>query len=457
MAAKQNVGQVPAPEWVLPATFLEAIDVAQAHRETYTAVIKSALRRRGDKQALAEQLGEKPEHLSNMLNTGEAGEAYIRTPDPQLAENMVDLLRLDREVRDDLKKHIYLAWRAERESLARLAPGPSQAAPRLLTRFMLADLITDVGSYHHTATRTADTEEARHKYRVLRWACKVVIARTDPNPTRVNNKEADFDSNPLEFVQFCLFLHDVQCVLNRADDALLHAKYATQIMQACQPADFRTRKEQFDRLAVNTVVAECLAYRNLNLPKQALLKSDEAEALIRKIDTEEARYWLPHALENRLKALITMPRFTLRDVRSLAERAEEAFAKMPVHFESRWQISLREAEARAYLQYGLQSESKHSLREAAQLLRDVVDRIDDVPQLGPVSKTRLLRTYARVSGKLGQADQWAHYMHAALATALDAGLVHQVEQAREEYGEELLPILRELGWSENVAREVSLL
>ncbi len=426
---------------------MEALDIAHLHRETYIAVMNSALRHHGDKRALAEALGIRVQHLSNLLNSGESGDTYVRTPGPRLAERIADLLPLDKEVREDLKSHIYLAWLAEREALGYLFHS-RRARYRALTRFMLADLLTAIGNFHFVASRTADPQEARHKYRVLRRACKLALARIDPDPEKVNNSHEDFDANPLEFVQLCLFLHDVQCVLNRADDALVHAKYATQIMEACEPTDFYMRKDYFEHLKVNTVVAECLAYRNLNLTGQALRESYKAEALVKEIGTYAAGYWLPHALENRLKALVSTPRFTLGEVLSLSKQAEAAFSQRPDNFESRWQLSLKEAEARAYMEYGVQNESERSLRQAAGLLQDVVENVDKVPQLGPVTKTRLLRTYARVHWKLGHRDEWLHFMRVALDTALHAGLTHQVEQAKDEYGQELSPILHGLGQGE---------
>lgn len=416
---------------------LKKIDAAQAHRETYIAVIKAALRNHGAKQAAALELGLWPHHLSEALNPEVDTEAYTRKLNPARVERLVQMLSLDPEVRQSLLEHIYLAWAEER---AALIPLSSQ---RWLTHYTIADLLSDIGQAHVAATSTSDTEEARHKYREIRHACQIVAGRIDFDPHRVDNDDPDFNSNPLEFVQVCLFLHDVQCVLNRADDALAHSKYASQVMAACEPSDFARRREYFDHLLVNTAVAECLAYRNLNLPKEADEASRKAEKLVEETGSYSAQYWLPHIYMHRLHAVIERPYFVVGDVDGLVRQVEQAYKRRQGDFEERWHIQLMEARARGYLQYGIRHQSQLRLRRAGEVLGKVVEQIGRLP-LGSVQKTRLLRTYGRVQWHLGKRDAWRHYIRSALEIAVSAGLDHQVAQAKEEYGSEVLAIIEEL-------------
>lgn len=388
-------------------TFVESIDAAQAHREAYIAILKNALRKRGGKKEFARELGIRPEHLSNLLNPGIelAGDktSFKRTPSPELAARIMTHLPLESEARTKFQEHLEMVWQGES---AALIPYASQ---RWLTRYTIDDLLRDIGKAHFDATGTPDLDQARHTYQVVARACHLIVGRIEPYPDRVSNSDPDLDSNPLEFVQVCLFLHDVQCVLNHTYDALAHAKYAYGVMAACDPEKFRARREYFDHLLVNTAVAECLAYRNMGLHKEANEASNKPEMLVEDLESTGAQFWLPHILLHRLKGLTEQGNFAVGDVDSLVRQAEEAYQIRPkdLEFEVRLHVQLLEARARGYLEYGVKMNSKLRCRRAAQLLQDSVDRIDELP-LGSVQKTRLLRTYASAQWRLGNLDAWRY-------------------------------------------------
>lgn len=422
--------------------FIGHIDAAQAHREAYIAIIRSALHGFGHQKEFAQELGIEAPHLSNMLNPGlaldgEVSKVFKRTPDPELAKRMVSHLPIGDEVRQSLWEHLEMVWEGER---AALIPYTSQ---RWLTRYTIDDLLGDIGQEHVAATHTSNPEDARHKYLVLQRACKLIVGRINPYPDQVNNDDLDVSANPLEFAQVSLFLHDVQCVLDRGYDALAHAKYSYEVMAACDPDGFPNRVEYFDHLLVNTAVAECLAYRNMGLVKEAIDASLKAENLVSDRGSRAAQFWLPHIYMHRLKALIETPRFTVGDVDGLVRQVEEAYIRRPGDFEYRWQIHLIEARARGYLQYGIQSGSQLRLRRAGELLRDIAEQIDHCP-LGPVHKTSLLRTYARIQWNLGIVDAWQHYILLALRIAVGAGLEHQIAQSKKEYGVMVSSMIQEL-------------
>ncbi len=419
---------------------LDKIDATQVHRETYIAVINGMLRKRGDKQTLADKAGMKAEHLSNMLNPGLTADSYIRTPGPKLAERIVALLPVDLEVRQSLREHLYFAWAGERETLT------SYSRQRMLSYYAIRDIVGDLGRAHVEATHTADPRLAKHNYRVISHACKLILERIDPDPERVGSADPDFDANPLEFVQVCLFLHDVQCVLNRADDALFHAKVAAQIMEACDRDKFSTRIDYFDHLKVNTLVAESLAYRNLKLLKQADEASRKAEELIQELGSTSAEFWLPHVYMHRLKAVIQRSRFTLGDVDGLLMQIDKAYGRRPYDFQPRWQEQLAEARARGYLQYGIRCGTGHSIKTAARILQKTAESIErnETPQLGAVLRSRIARTYAETLWHQKEFEGWKLYIQLSLSIALNAGLDHQLAEANQEYGSAILPIIIEL-------------
>jgi hypothetical protein len=421
---------------------LKDVDAAQAHREMYIAIIKSVLRTYGDQKALAEKLGIQPEHLSSMLSAGldrfEINpEAFIRTPGRKVAEQIIELLPTDSEIRQSLLWHFQMVWQGQHATLLPLSS-------RLwLLQDTIVDLLNEIGQAHLAANRTPDLQVARHNYRVIERACKLIVRRIDPNPDLVDDKDPDLNGHPLEFIQVCLFLHDVQCVLNRAHDALAHAKYAYYLMAACDEDRFRHRIEYFDHLMVNTAVAECLAYRNMGLVKEAQWASEKAEWLIEQSRSSAGEFWRPHIYLHRLKALIEMPRFTIGEIDQLVRQAAEAFDVTSGGSMESHRLQMVEAQARAYLQYGVHYNSRLRLREAERLLRQIVEQIDE-HSLGVVHKTRILRTYASIEWGLGELDAWNRYVELGLQTALSAGLIHQLAQAEQEYGSAVLPILYKL-------------
>jgi hypothetical protein len=416
--------------------------LAQAHREAYRALIDSALPSRGDKAKFAQELGISPEYLSNLRNSQEDSFDYGRTPGPELTRKIATKLHLEHEQKAALIEHIAYVWTWEHRhkrlrGIEEFYPTISQRAlhaskqvgsvigrvshARLLTEPTLTEMLVEVGEAREIATTTADPALARAYYRAIVDACTLLLARTSARQT------------PIEFVRICLLLHDAVCVLNRQDEGVFLAKLAREVIEEVAPGDYkngiRIERGVFDHLMVNVVVAQCLAYRNLNIPKHATALTEDAERIMVQLHSPDAAIWSRHIYEHRLKAISELPRFSLRAVSDLAEQAREAHVRQMGEMNAHTDLRIAEAEARGYLRYG----TENSVRNAYLILRDRMEKLDTVSGYGPVHKSHLLRTYASIHRRLGNEDGWAHYIRFALEIAVEAGLDHQIYEARRAY------------------------
>ncbi len=171
------------------------------HREVSSALLKSALQTPGDKKALARRVGISPQYLSYLQNPHDE-----RTADPHLAKKICAALPLEPEQRESLFEHLVLANQRRLEA-RRLQRIELQQRP-------LEDIAEVLGQLHHQAGTASDPQVSKHNYQIVRDAAREALAQL-PLPAR-----------PALVAQLCFLVHDAQCVLNRPDDALYHAKLA---------------------------------------------------------------------------------------------------------------------------------------------------------------------------------------------------------------------------------------
>jgi hypothetical protein len=426
---------------------LDEYILVQAHREAYRALVDSALRSRGDKAKLARELDISPEYLSNLRNSKEDSFDYGRTPGPELAHRMAITLPFDRAQRDEFLEHVAYVWTWEHRygrlrgieafyepqshSPIYIPLGTSRQAGYVgsqvwnasqFTELALTELATEVAEAREVATATTDSALARKYYKAIKEASTLLLART-------NARE-----QPIEFVYLCLLLHDTVCILNRPGKGVFLARIATEVMEELEEGDSRSGarldRGRIRHLKVNVLVAQCLTYRYLNMPKRADALAVEAERRMERLRSPEATIWARHIYEHRLKAISEMPRFSLRIISDLAQKAREAQVRQTGEMTAHADLRIADAEARGYLRYGTQK----SAREAYLILRDRVEKLHAVAGYGPVHKSHLLRTYASILRKLGDQDGWAHYIRSSLEIAAGAGLDHQISEARRAYG-----------------------
>ncbi len=406
--------------------FYDRVAAAQVHRETYVAVMNSALRNSGDKEYLAHQLGITPQYLSKLLNPATDTAAHTRTPGDDLAIRIAALLPLDPQVRSRLVEHMRLTWRYERHTSAPVLCFPKHP----LMAHTVTDLLADIRDSLSSATSALDPAVSRKGYPLVREACRLLLKRVAPYPIQLATTQVSNAEYALEYVEACLTIADVECVLNRPDEALMHAKFARYIVETRDRDGYTSERGYFDHLAVWAVVSECMAYQHLKLYKQAYEATLDAEELAATLDSRQAYTWLQQIYLYRLRALIHRPRFPLAEVADLVKRASAAAEGIPSDLRQSCAVQIAESEALAYLQYG----TPQSIRRADRMLRSAMDRLDLLAKAGPVQRTQLLRTYAKAKWKQNSLDEWRYYISWALEIALAAGLEYQVAEITCDYG-----------------------
>lgn len=98
-------------------------------------------------------------------------------------------------------------------------------------------------------------------------------------------------------------------------------------------------------------------------------------------------------------------------------------------------ILLGQALAEAYVEHG----TPRSLRKADSLLNWQFDTLQQQAQVGPIHTTILLKTLAHLRWKQQSHEEWRYFVGQALDIARSAGLQHQADQIRRQYGAALEP------------------
>ncbi len=235
--------------------------------------------------------------------------------------------------------------------------------------------------------------------------------------------------------------NDIQCVLNRADDALWHAKVAHMLLQTLDPSSYRQAREQIDNLLVNAIRSEAVAYHNLKLIRKANDCCDEAERTL--AFKRNSSFWTPHLYRDKISALADKPRFSITDAVVLADQVQDVCEGDTFSSEENELLTIlaKHHLARAYLQHG-------NLRKAEVILQSELERAMKLTYIGPLHRTLLLRTYARLSWRKGDLSGWKHFISNALELALSAGLSHQLIEMQKEYQDALAPIVQGLSQSQ---------
>lgn len=390
---------------MLDATNLADLSLdEQVHREVYIAILNSALRAVGSKARLAARLDISPAYLSYLLHPDPGTSDSSRRPSLRIAEAIARALPLEPDVRDALLEHMHLVH-----------------VGRIQQRHMLAETLTEQGvttqlaalrALHSEATFADPTYGRRAQYRAVLAAsrdllCALTISR-----------------HPLAAVELCLLVHDAQCVLNRPDDALFHAKRARAVLDLFGPDVRPSQREQAEAFVVQVFRAESVAYHNLRLGRaayQASLKAEHADG-----DHNAPGGQLPHILGDRIAALTDQPRFTLSEVEGLADRAVALCERRAQGLDALWAILIRRSQAQAYITYG-------NLKRAGYLLTSLRDQLATIPDFGPLHRVMFLKTdalYWRERGDLAACEQ---LVREALIIGEAAGLDHQLMQLRQQF------------------------
>ncbi len=393
---------------------LNSIHEAQLHREVYISVLNSALQEPGSKRSLAEQIGVTQQYLSYLLNPETNDLQSFRVPNAKIAQKIANALPFEREQREQLLMHMCLA----RDGASHI----NRTFRADLSDYPLEHFMQELREAHQKADVATDPHLSRRKYLVVRDICKMLL------------EYPVLYTYPLITIEVCLLLHDAQCLFNRAEDALYHAKLAHAIMDSLSRNDYFREKERFDSHSIEVFRAEARAYSDLRLYREAYEKCLQAEA------SDAMRYQsetcIPQLYRDKLQALCRTPRFALSEAEGLVARVRAICERSSNQLAPRWLFMANQYLARAYLHH-------HSLKKAKKLLAALFEEIQTLPYIGPLHQIQLLKTYAKLCWEEEDSTEWEYFIKDALTHAMDAGLTHQISDMKRTYGPTLAPLLKE--------------
>ncbi len=393
---------------------LDSIHEAQLHREVYVAILNSTLQRPGGKRGLAEQIEVSQQYLSYLLNPQTDDLSNFRNPSSKVADKIANALPLEREQREQLLKHMYLA----RDRASQI----TQALRSELLARPIGDFLTELRGAYQEANFATDPHISRMKYLFVRDSCKMLL------------EYPVLYTYPLNTVEVCLLLHDAQCILNWTEDALYHAKLARAIMDSLSRNDYRD-KERFDSYQFEALRAEARAYSDLRLYREAYdtcLHAEMSDAM-----RYQSEACIPQLYRDKLQALCRKPRFALSEAEGLVAKVRAICDSAKNDLAPRWLFMANQYLARAYLAH-------HNIKKAKKLLTGIFEQMPTIPHLGPLHQTLFLKTYARFRWEEGDSTEWEYFLKQALTYAVDAGLAHQISDIKRTYGQALVPLLHDL-------------
>lgn len=388
-------------------SFTDEILQAQLHKEVYIALLRSALREHGRQRLLCAELGISPSHLQFLLDPL----AYDKVRSTGLLEAVVHAAPMEPEQKQLALEHIQLARQTRLASTTTLK---GQIDSRNVT-----ELMEQLREAQFIASFSGSAHLSNVYYQGLRDATKSLLAQLDAK------------RYPLDFVETCLMLHEVQCVLNRPDDALYHAKLARNIMVNLDRESYLEDIWRFDHYLVNTTLAEGLAYHNLELDAQAYALYEGAEYILKHDAREQSGFWPPYISRMKLSAIRGTGRFTVREVEDLANQARWHLEQRVDDHAPLLSLLVDESLSRALIRYG----GARALRRADQILTRRLDEVDEIPHIGALHRTIFYRGIARlrgVQGDIGVSSDSAYFARLAMTIASEAGLKHQMLELRPE-------------------------
>ena len=394
---------------------LKAIWLAEIHRETYVAILKSWIPH-GEKGGFARRVGISKEYLSYLCALDRPAEGRCpgkRMPSPGLARKIAAALPAPLEVKQSLIENMELAH-------------ANSARARYITREFIdqrqgAELLSEIGQAHQLATFGTGLTEVKRAYRSVRDAAAGLIPHLSP------------EIYPASLAQACLFLHDAQCVLDRADDALRYAKLALLVLDNSDFFEVGFDKEQVANLEINAIRGEGVALHNLGLDREAQYSYLRARTAPAYRNTRN--FWEPLVERDLLNAMVNIPRFGFRDAQRLSREIEGICERNGDEFTL---FLVRESWLRCLIQ-------RKKWKQAERLFHQESERFPSLPYAGSLHKALFAKTGALLAWKLGDIATWRKRIGNALELMHHGGLNHQLRTVKQFYGENLRDIMDSLG------------
>jgi len=395
-------------------SWLDAISLALIHRETYVAILESWVPH-GEKGEFARRVGITQEYLSYLcaLDHPVRGKYPTkRLPSPELARKIAEVIPAPKEVKQSLLENMELAH----VNAARA----HYATQQFLEDRRGAELLSDLERFHRSATFGTDRAQVRRAYRAVRDGAAALIPCLPP------------ESYPASFAQACLYLHDAQCVLDRADDALRYAKLARLVLEAPGRFEPGFNREQFEHLEINAVRGEGVALHNLGLDH----KAQDYYTLARASPAYHNawNFWGPIVGRDMLNALVQIPRFGYREAQRLAHDSFDLCERNNDEFTL---FLVRESWLRCLIQRG-------KWRRAQQVYFEELERIPKLPYVGSLHLALFHKTGADLAWRLKDVKTRTERAGEAIALMHQAGLRHQFRLLEQQYGLALRPVLEAL-------------
>ena len=370
---------------------------AQLHRETYVALLNSLLRVPGSKHALAQQAKISAPYLSYLLklDRDQSDASIAHTPSMKVAERIVASLDTSPDIQASLLEHLTLAH----EKRLRAA----QVAHQELFDRPLSEVAQEIQAIRSQAMYATTATSANHSYLAAVNAAKLAL------------RAAPAETSPLEYVDLCDFVTDCQLVLNRADDALWHAKLALAVLDCYDPLP--AERERYAFLVMNMLRQQGVAYFNLGQYRESLRVYTQVEAL--KPVGQLGGIVKSLLLHDKVKALAQMPRFSITEVENIADDNRNIIERVgaadgPLHL---WLLT--EALADAYIRHA-------NYKDARRVLDQEAARLSEIRAMGPLHHVLFLRRYATLSRHTQDLTGWHHFIGEARQIAREAGLSHQL-------------------------------
>ncbi len=402
---------------------------AQSHDEAYRAMLQAALAEQGAIKEFAERTGIVTSNYLSHITTSstkrkqksdgpQEQNRHPRHLSPELAEKIAPHLPWNTQQRERFIEHVTLAHDL------RLRAAQNQKEE--LLGLTLNHWVEELRLPFRAATSSPDHTTAKKEYAAVAERCKMLIAQFIPR------------SFSLDFVELCLMLSNVSCVLDQAYEAFFYAKYAYNMLSEREKSSYSSQSGRFYGLLAASLDTQATALHNLGLEQEAHDISGSAtrqmlsEVKIPLVETKASS--MP------ILTLCETARFSIREVIILAKDAKDScnvLAKKDEVAARNYEFSVNRALGLAYLRYG-------KLSEAEKTLRPLLDQYERIPGMGLVKQVTFLRDFAHQRLSAGAVDEFTEYIRRALSIALDAGFDHQIRKIHNLLGEAVQPIYEEL-------------
>jgi hypothetical protein len=370
------------------------------HREIYIALLNSYKPQGEQKKAFLEKVGISEQYWSYIRSSND-----FRIPSEQVAEKIANALFISKEEKETLLSHITCARKSNK-----------QVEQQLNTELSYQEtnsLVKELENLHNAASFTDDPMITKISYDVLRRKASNYL------------KQKNYNLYPLLYAKICIYLSEVESILGRPDKGLYYASLAY----------FVCNKINFDRfyhrlhLLLNALDRTSTALICLGLYSDAYKVATKAifeQEQLKIKEKELYNFWTPHLNKNKIEALSGLSRFSQSEVEGLANKVRKTCEHRGDKFDQLQVILLDRSISNAYLNYG-------NLKKAFRALRNHIEDFDKVPHIGPLHKTMILETYARICWVQKDYIEWEYFIKLALTTAKSANLISQIKTIETAY------------------------